>query len=248
MVRRAGLAVVVHPVDRPRPHGTGARRRDRDVERDRFVLPVKVLLDPRALDRIGRVEVRAPRRERGSEEAADRLRSGNRRIPRAEARARPDERAVVRAGIEPCDLVRLRGHEVVAEARVEVLDHRHLAGQSGRLRRCGCRLRVHDALSATAGRAKRKCRKRLRRRPDDRSQLLRRKARRQREHEARDAGNHRRREARPAAGADRVRSRHRLPCVEQHVDETPGPAPVTAGRSDVDAGPVVRVGRPVTGV
>jgi hypothetical protein len=89
--------------------------------------------------------VRALRAERarGGEEAAHRHRVGRRVAQRVELPAGAHERAAERAAVEARDLVGLRGHEVVAEARVEVLDHRHRRRRRRRERRtAGERLQI----------------------------------------------------------------------------------------------------------
>ena len=162
VVRRAGLAAIVKPVDRLRARGTGARIGGfGNEEHVALVLPVLVVEHRFAAGAARRVEVRTLGRECLGEEAADGDGPGAFVLVGLE-RAAGRRPAVELAGVEQFDLGGAGGDEVMAECRVEVLLDRHRrAGGRRRGRAAFARHRdphraagaaaVDDADGATAG-------------------------------------------------------------------------------------------------
>jgi hypothetical protein len=126
----ARRAVVVAAVNRRRARGTLAGVRLLDIERDSLVGPAGIALHQLAFGGVRSIEVRIGADARRAIEAAHGRES--RRVVGVQvgaefaAGAHPGPGA---AAVDGCDLLRSRGHEVMAEGRVVPLD-----GRAGRFR------------------------------------------------------------------------------------------------------------------
>ena len=121
---RARVEAAVHGLRRPRAGPGAGHRGHGNVERDRLVYPIRILLGERAFVRVRRIEMRIGSDARRAEEPAHRQRidvvAGRRIGAELDTGAQPSREHDV--GVENRGLDRIGREKVVIERRVVILD------------------------------------------------------------------------------------------------------------------------------